>query len=269
MLQNPRQLCQQFSQKQLFQDHQHAIVKTPQHKVPAGAVPQTGQKPDHKQIHELMAAVSAHGDVHIVAEKAAHGNMPAPPEFGGTAGNVRIVKGLHIMKAEQSCETDGHIRVAGKVEIDLDGIHQNAEPCAGSGQTGQIPIQIAGSKIAGDVGDQHLFAQTDAEPGDPGGKILFVRRSLFDLGGHIGVSDDGSRHQLRIQGNVHKELAVAFLGLRLTAVYVDDVGNGLKGVKADADGQRDLRHRQLQPRQGVDRRDQHPAVLENTQKPQI
>ncbi len=64
-----------------FQHEEQEIIKAPDHEVEVGPMPKTGQKPDNQGIAKTVAFVAAQGDVDIVPEKGAEGDVPAPPEF--------------------------------------------------------------------------------------------------------------------------------------------------------------------------------------------
>ena len=60
-------------------------IKPPEYKIPAGAMPQSRQEPDKKEVGNgagNTVAVAAQRDVDIIAEEGAKGDMPTAPEFG-------------------------------------------------------------------------------------------------------------------------------------------------------------------------------------------
>ena len=96
-------------------------------------MPQTCQCPDSQQIEDLTslaAAVATERDVDIIAEEAAERHMPAAPELRDGRGDVRQVKVLAVAEAEDAAKANGHIGIAGEIEIDLEHEHQRSEPCA-------------------------------------------------------------------------------------------------------------------------------------------
>ena len=72
-----------FPQKALkYQEYKE--IQSPQHIVPAGSVPEAGQKPDDKHVAhcgQVSSAAPAKRNIHIIPEKRAQGNMPATPEI--------------------------------------------------------------------------------------------------------------------------------------------------------------------------------------------
>lgn len=89
--------------------------------------------------------------------------MPAPPELNRTLGGVGIVEIPRIVKSRHFAKTDGHIRIAGEIEVDLEGIGSHSREAANKanlgGRTGKERIR----KDTCRVGEQHLLAQTYAE----------------------------------------------------------------------------------------------------------
>ena len=64
-------------------------------------------------------AVPAQRQVQVVPEPAGERDVPAPPELGDRPRDVRVVEVLQEVEAEHPCQADGHVRVAGEVEVDL------------------------------------------------------------------------------------------------------------------------------------------------------
>ena len=156
---------QPLQQERLFQQQQHGVVHAPQHKVPAGAVPQSGEEPDDGNVQQLAAqplAVAAQRDIHILPEPCGQADVPAPPELRDGAGLVGIVEVLQKPEAEQTSKADGHVGVAGEIEVDLEGEGQRAQPCRDHGGRGHGGDLLPhGAHL---VGQQHLLAETDDEP---------------------------------------------------------------------------------------------------------
>jgi len=109
--------------ERFFDHQQYGVVETPEDEVPVRAMPKSGERPNDQDIQVLVLPVSAKRDVDIVAKECAEGHMPSAPEIGHRARNVRIVEVLLKLKSEDFSKTDRHIRVSGKIEIDLERVH--------------------------------------------------------------------------------------------------------------------------------------------------
>jgi len=99
-------------------------------------VPEAGQRPDDEDVADVLPdldAVAAKGDIDVGAEPSGERDMPAPPELGDRAGDIRIVKVFGEMEAEHLPHADGHVGVTGEVEVDLEGEGADTEPCRGGG----------------------------------------------------------------------------------------------------------------------------------------
>ena len=117
----------------LFDDQQNAEVKAPHDKVPAGAMPETGKCPYHKDISDMFQSgdpITAKRDINIISEPASKRNMPASPEFRNTGGNIGIIKVLIKIKSQHFSQTDGHIRIAAEVKIEHQRIQKRSQPRA-------------------------------------------------------------------------------------------------------------------------------------------
>ena len=54
--------------------------------------------------------------------------MPAPPKFRNGAGNIGIVEVLQKLKAKHPPKAAGHIRITGKIKVDLQRVGGDADP---------------------------------------------------------------------------------------------------------------------------------------------
>ena len=95
--------------------------------------------------------------------------MPAPPEFRDALRDVRIIEVLQKLKAEHPPETDGHIRVAGKIKVELERKGERAEPRSGKAQLRSSGIDIP--ERADVVGEQYLLPETNGKTLHAGGKF--------------------------------------------------------------------------------------------------
>ena len=68
--------------EQPLNTQQHEKIQSPQHKVPARAVPEARERPDDEEIQIDMLAVAAERYVDIIPEERAERNVPPSPEFG-------------------------------------------------------------------------------------------------------------------------------------------------------------------------------------------
>ena len=90
-------------------------------------MPQPGQGPDNEGIADHLppfSPVSAQGNVHIVPEKGAQGDMPPAPEFRNAAGYVGIVEVFRVMEPQHPAHADGHIGIGGKIQVNVQRIGQ-------------------------------------------------------------------------------------------------------------------------------------------------
>ena len=118
--------------QQLLDNNDDTVQAAPQQERPVGPVPDAGGQPDHRKVKHQTAfgfhPGAAHGEVDIIPEPAAQGNVPPPPEFRDGFGDVRVVEVFQESEAEHLTHADGHFRIAGKVEVDLQGVADAAQP---------------------------------------------------------------------------------------------------------------------------------------------
>ena len=94
--------------------------------------------------------------------------MPPPPEGAHGVGAVGVVKVLVEPEAEDPPQADGHVGVAGEIEVDLEAIGGEAQPAP---QHRQRPGPLSGEAVlpqgADGGGRQHLLGKSHAEPPGP------------------------------------------------------------------------------------------------------
>ena len=141
------------------------------------------------------------------------------------------------METEQLAQADGHIGVAGEVEIDLEGEGQHAQPGARHRQLAQRHGLIALPQHPHIVGDEHLFRHAHHKGLHAGGEFVRGAGPLVDLIPQVLIFDDGSGDQLGEQGDEGAEVDDGPLSPGVAPVDVDGVAHGLEGVEGDADGE--------------------------------
>ena len=138
----------EFLQEQLVGADEDALQGTVNHKVPCRAVPQAADEEAEPQV-EVFAGFGLHaattqGEVEVVLDEHAESLVPTAPKLGNGGRHIRIIKVLWELEAHHSTEADGHVAVARKVEIDLEGEGEDGNP-GGS--------RVDGGNLVGDVGE--------------------------------------------------------------------------------------------------------------------
>ena len=144
--------------------------------------------------------------------------MPPSPEFGDAAGNIGIIKILQKVEAEHPAQTDGHIRIARKVKIDLEGISQQPQPGRQHRHGGGLHTGYALPYPADGIGQQHLFAHTRREAPHPRAEILKALLPLPQLPRHGAHPHNGAGDKLGKQGNIGAEGDDVPLYLHIAAI---------------------------------------------------
>ena len=208
------------------------------------------------------------GVEHIVAHPRAEGNVPAPPVVGERRGKDRAAEVLRHIDAEQARDAAGNVDAAGKIAVELDAVEQNAarDDCAA---VGAVVLDDGVDQHGGPVGDDELFevapqAQLDAEfevaPVEaPLGRQL--RRELV-------IAADGPLYHLREEGDEQAVAKGIFLRVRLSAVHVNHVADGLKDEIGQAHGHDKIPPGQLVPEGGRQGGGREVPVFHQIQKPE-
>ena len=95
-------------------------------------MPKACEQPYDQDIADLLGkalAVSAQGNIHILLEPAAQRDMPAPPKLRNALRDIGIVKVFKKMEAKHPPQADCHIRITGKIKINLERKGEQTDPC--------------------------------------------------------------------------------------------------------------------------------------------
>ena len=199
--------------------------------------------------------------------------MPASPEIRDGAGQVGIPEILRNLEPEHPPQPDRHVRVSGKIEIDLKRVAGHPQPRDGYGEVFHWQGEDGVGRNGQRVRDDHLLAETDDETTNSQHRLSSGEGALCQLPGNLRVADDGAGHQLREQRDVEGQIGESALHLAGATGYVKQVGNGLEGEERDADRQfRIWGDDRAQPKvcqPGVEFRQQPTGVFEPSQQAEI
>ncbi len=195
--------------------------------------------------------------------------MPAPPELGNSAGNIGIVEVLHKLESKHPSQPDGHVGISAEIKIDLQRIGDNSNPCCQDRKASDLHSLHRGVNHAEIVGEQHLFRQPFDEKLRPQSEARQCDAALLELRFDIRITDNRPGNELREHGDIQAEADEVFLYLDLAPIDVEDIGEGLKGIKRDSDGERQLLIGNTAVKNLVDRINQKAGIFEKAEQEQI
>ena len=185
------------------------MPQSPEDKRPACAVPQAGCEKYEKPVEprpRLPLSVAAERNIQVVAEPAGQRNVPAAPELLDGGRSVRIIEVFAEMEAEHASETDGHIAVAGKIEVDLQRVANGARPSCQHADLSGRQREHRVRHLTERVRQQQLFAQAADKPADAECGLLRSGAAAVDLLLDVMVFDDRPGDQLREKRDVQQHL---------------------------------------------------------------
>lgn len=185
-----------------------------------------------------------------------------PPEIRDAGGGVGIAEVFREVETKHPAEADRHIGIAGKIEIDLEGERRKADPGGENRKLSGLQPRNRLPDLPCRVREQHLFGQAHGKAADARSKVGKGLLPVLQLAGYGLHSDDRPGDELGEQGNIGAEIENAALHLHLSPVQIDDVGEGLEGIKRYADRQRHLQQREPRPGHAVNRTDKEIRVFE-------
>ena len=223
----------------LLRHQQEEVPQPPEDEGPVRSVPNAGEEPDHQQVEKMPPGtypIAAQGDVHIIPEPGGQRDVPPAPEIGNGYRQIGLVEVLQEVEAKHPPQADGHIAVAGEIEIDLQSVGYRSQPSHGN----RNRCQFVKSCISDDrhaVGQDHFFAKALDKARYSLAEILPGLLPAVDLRGNGLVTDDRSGDELWEKGHVKPHVQDTALGGRFLPIDVDDVAHGLEGIEGDANGQ--------------------------------
>ena len=192
--------------------------------------------------------VAAQRDIEVIAEPARKGHVPAPPEILNTGGLVRGVEVPRQFNIEKEGTTDGHIAVAGKVEIKLQRIAESAKcrvtECERSGNIESMVDEggkrVGDDDLLGKADTQHDKAAVDIVPADA------PAQGVGKLGHHFAVMHDRPGNELGEEADKKPVVQGAFIRwIVLLGIDIAKIGDLLKGEERNADRKHDVLKRQI------------------------
>ena len=166
--------------------------------------------------------------------------MPATPKLRDAAAAVGVAEVLCEVEAEAASQTNRHVAVAREVKENLEREGEDAEPGTGGGEFLHRSVQELSRNFRELVGEDYLFAQADEKAENPFAQVCGGHVAVVDFSCHEVVAHNGTGNQLREHGDVEQQAAELLLHGCLTAINVNEIGNGLKRVETDADGKCDV-----------------------------
>ena len=131
-------------------------------------------------------------------------------------------------------QTDCHVRISRKIEIQLQRIGNDAQPRR---RHGNFICRQRENRIddrTRRIGQQNFLCQTDDKSFEAVHKTVERFPTVVDFQINVMIFDNRSRDQLGKQGNKQSQLVKIPLRFDFAPVNVRQIGNGLKGVKGNA-----------------------------------
>ena len=174
------------------------------------------------------------------------------------------------MKTKHLSQPDCHIRIPGKVKINLERVRCRPQPCRGHRN---ILHRHRHDRIAEDadiVRQQNLLSHTRHKPLHAISKIIHTLPVfLHHLLCNGLILHNRPRNKLGKHRNISAIVNPIALYLRSSPVYIHRIRHGLEGKKRNTYGQRNPRHRQAYSQPPIDRAYDKIRIFKKSQKRKI
>ena len=170
--------------------------------------------------------------------------MPAPPEILNALRRIRIAEVDRDFKAKHPPQTTRHIRITGKIKVDL----QRKGSRTGPGpQNADVTCQCTQAlpQFAHRIRQKHFFAQADHQQAEAVSNFVPCLLPAAQLGAQLIITYNRARDQLREKRHIGGKRNQAVFHRHGIAVDIHHIGHHLKRVKRDAERQRDRAGQQL------------------------
>ena len=127
--------------------------------------------------------------------------MPTTPKICDTFSDIWVVEVFEKMEAKNSSETDGHIRVAGEVEVDLNGVGDGGEPKDIGAIVGVVAVNAI-TQQGGVVGYDDFFGEAEDETLNAIDEIVHGGFAFSELFFYCVISYDWPSDKLREEADV-------------------------------------------------------------------
>ena len=164
---------------------------------------------------------------------------------------------------------NGHIRIAGEVEVYLREIRQRTDPGDRDVDLGLGRIVDGGGDTGQGVGDEYLLRKSHREAAQAMCDPVEGHAARGKLPLDIAVFDDWTGNKLREERDEQQYARIALLRRGLAAIDIYDVGQRLKGIKRYADGEREPGKRRVATHKHAERGREHTRVFEHREEAEV
>ena len=127
------------------------------------------------------------------------------------------------MKTEHFSQTDGHIRIPRKIEINLKRIGNNADPGRRRADVADAERKNFIGRLCHDVRDDNLLCQSLQKADGPLVKQRQGYLTFVNLAGNVVILQNRTGNQLREKRNKQSHFDNVLLRFANPAVYIDQV----------------------------------------------
>jgi len=193
-----------------------------------------------------LGTPSAKGYIHVIAEPGAQGNVPPAPELGDVPREIGISEIATELESKKTCATDGDIRIAREIAVDLESEEEGTEEQCYTGGLLHIAFEDAIHDGSAAIGHHDLLEETPEHLAETILGLLHIERSRCqELGQQARRTFYGARHQLWEEAHKSKEGNPVVSGLDLATIDVDRIAQRLESVETDPDRQQDPHGRKV------------------------
>lgn len=251
------------------------VEKPPHDKCPICAVPKSANREDNQRVANRFGfafARAAKRNIQVIAKPRVERNMPAPPKLRNVARKIREAKIRADFDAEKFRTPDCHVRIAGKIAVNLNRIkHGDDEQRAPAERRVIAPNRV--HRFRAIVGDDHFFEKSPKHLPQAVRRERVVKNAFLRVLRHeFGRAPDRSREKLREKTQIGENVDGIFRDGNVPAIKINRVAERGKRVKRNADGKNDREQPSFRTtaEKGVDKlADEKIAVLENAENGEI
>ena len=152
-------------------------------------------------------AITSQGDIEIALEPTAERHMPASPELLRVAGFVGRIEVLRQREAQQQGDTDGDIRIAREIGIDLQRIGKERKEVLEAGEEQRVVEDTVDEVDRQVIAEDDLLDKTIQDPEHRQAKqTAREAEGAVELRNELVGTHNRSRHQAREETDIKTKI---------------------------------------------------------------
>ena len=210
------------------------VVRAPSDKRPISAMPKAGEQENDESVADYFPfdnTTTTERNIDIISEPCCKGDVPFPPKLRYVTREIGIVEVTHQFDTKEFGSTDGNVRIAGEVTVDLEckeyGSKKQSTTCL---SVVGCPNLIHISRAV--VSDYYLFEQAPQDLAHSVHSLVVIELAVgLELRQEVGCAFYRACNKLREECYVRKEGNDVARGFYLLTIHINGITERLECIE--------------------------------------